>query len=91
MTGYLGGGQIFPGPNLTDLATRQTFAAGLVDLNTENLRRWLRNPDDLKPGNHMAELASAYRGPDGNRTPDGNINLSPDEVTNLIEYLLSLK
>ena len=51
----------------------------------ENLRRWLRNPEDVKPGNHMAELAAVYQ------TADGDISLSPEEVTNVIEYLLSLK
>jgi cytochrome c oxidase subunit 2 len=76
---------IAPGPNLTDLATRETFAAGLVDLNRENLRRWLTNPDDVKPGNHMAERANVYQ------TANGNIRLSPDQVSALIEYLLSLK
>jgi len=85
MDGYLGGGPIFPGPNLTDLATRGTFAAGLLDLNRENLRRWLRNPNDVKPGNHMAELAQVYD------TTGGNISLSDQDVTALIEYLLVLK
>ena len=90
MSGYLAGGPhapgpIFPGPNLTDLGTRQTLAAGIMELNGENLRQWLRNPDEVKPGNHMAELASVYQ------TPNGEVSLSPEEVTNLIEYLLSLK
>jgi cytochrome c oxidase subunit 2 len=76
---------IAPGPNLTDLATRETFAAGLAELNRENLRRWLTNPDDIKPGNHMAQRANIYQ------TPNGNTRLSQDQVSALIEYLLSLK
>lgn len=84
-TGFLAGGPIFPGPNLTDLATRKTIAAGLEELSAENLRRWLRNPEDLKPGNRMAALAAVYQ------TSDGNVSLSPGDVSNLIEYLLSLK
>ena len=76
---------IAPGPNLTDLATRDTFAAGLVDLNRENLRPWLTNPEDVKPGNYMAQRANIYQ------TADGNISLSQDQVSALIEYLLSLK
>jgi cytochrome c oxidase subunit 2 len=76
---------IAPGPNLTDLATRETFAAGLVELNRENLRQWLINPDNVKPGNHMAERANVYQ------TANGNISLSPDQVSALIEYLLSLE
>ncbi|HEU0021654.1 MAG TPA: cytochrome c oxidase subunit II [Dehalococcoidia bacterium] len=76
---------IAPGPNLTDLATRQTFAAGLVDLNRENLRAWLTNPADIKPGNHMARRANVYQ------TEDGRVSLSQAQVSSLIEYLLSLK
>ena len=86
MLGWLGGGPIFPGPNLSDLATRTTVAAGLLDLNRENLRTWLNNPDDVKPGTHMAESALIYQ-----QNFDGSTSLSPQEVSVLIEYLLSLK
>ncbi len=85
MKGFLNGGGIAPGPNLTDLATRQSFAAGLEVLNRENLRTWINNPNDIKPGNHMAARAIVYQ------TSDGRANLSPDQVSDLIEYLLSLK
>ena len=88
MDGFLSGGPIFPGPNLTDLATRGTFAAGLLDLDRENLRRWLRNPNEVKPGNHMAERAQVYQ------TADGSIDstkVSEKDVSALIEYLLVLK
>ena len=83
--GFAGGAPTFPGPNLTDLGTRKTFAAGLRDLNRLNLREWLRNPEDIKPGNHMSSLATVYQ------TPSGEISLHPGEVDALIEYLLSLK
>jgi cytochrome c oxidase subunit II len=83
--GFLSGAPIAPGPNLTDLATRETFAAGLVELNRENLRQWVTNPDSIKPGNRMAQLAAIYQ------TPSGNTSLSPDEVSGLIEYLLTLQ
>ena len=73
------------GPNLTGLGNKQTFASGIMDLNRENLRRWLKNPNDVKPGNRMSEQAPVYQ------TPDGNINLTEKEVSALIEYLLSLK
>jgi cytochrome c oxidase subunit 2 len=76
---------IAPGPNLTDLATRQTFAAGLVDLNRENLRVWLTNPADIKPGNYMARRANVYQ------TADGSTSLTQAQVSSLIEYLMSLK
>ncbi len=76
---------VAPGPNLTDLATRQHFAAGVADLNRENLRRWITNPEDIKPGNHMAERGTIYQ------TADGRASLKQGEITLLIEYLLSLK
>jgi cytochrome c oxidase subunit II len=85
MQGFLAGGPIAPGPNLTDLATRDTFAAGSLELNRENLRRWLTNPDNVKPGNYMAQRANVYQ------TPSGNVSLSPAQVSALIEYLLTLK
>ena len=76
---------IAPGPNLTDLATRERFGAGLVDLNRDNLRQWLRNPDDIKPGNYMAARATVYQ------TDNGRANLSERQISDLMEYLLSLK
>lgn len=74
-----------PGPNLTDLASRTTFAAGIEDLNRENLRRWLTDPEQVKPGNFMSDRATIYQ------TADGRSSLSQQEITLLIEYLLSLK
>ena len=76
---------IAPGPNLTDLATRERFGAGIADLNRENLRQWLRNPEDVKPGNYMASRANIYQ------TADGRANLSEAQISDLMEYLLSLK
>jgi cytochrome c oxidase subunit 2 len=73
------------GPNLTGLGSKDTFGAGILDLNRENLRRWLNNPNEVKPGNRMSEQAPIYQ------TADGSISLSPQEVSALIEYLLSLK
>ena len=72
-----------PAPNLTDLRTRQSLGAGLMDLNVENIRRWLQNPEEVKPGNNMAKHALIYQG--------GDISLSDDEVEGLIEYLLQLQ
>ena len=77
------------GPNLTDLATRSSVGAGLLELDAEGLRTWLTNPDDVKPGNRMAELATNIY-----QTPDSNIDLgenSEEKLDALIEYLLSLK
>ena len=38
------------GPNLTHIGGRETLAAGLLDMNEENLRRWLDDPRSVKPG-----------------------------------------
>ena len=85
VAGFMSGGAIAAGPNLTDLATRSTFAAGIAPLNPESLHKWLNNPNDYKPGNHMAARAKAlYQ--DG-----GNIKLTDAQVSELIEYLMSLK
>ncbi len=72
-----------PGPNLTDLRTRGTLAAGITDLTVENLRAWIKNPEEVKPGNWMYENALFYD--DG-----GDAKLSDDEINALIEYLLNL-
>jgi len=83
VAGFLAGGAIAPAPNLTDLATRQKIAAGLLDLNEDNLQSWLRNPNGIKPGNYMSAKAPFYK--------DGEITLSDDQISNVIEYLISLK
>ena len=71
-----------PAPNLTDLRTRQSIGAGLLDLSVENLRRWLHNPESIKPGNTMAQRALIYR--------TGDISLDTDQIDALIGYLLQL-
>ncbi len=40
-------------PDLTHVASRRMLAAGTLANTPENMRRWLRNPHDPKPGNHM--------------------------------------
>ena len=71
-----------PGPNLTDLRTRGTLAAGIVDLSVENLRAWIKNPEEVKPGNLMYSNAALYDG-------GGDANLSDDQIDALIDYLLN--
>jgi len=44
------------GPNLTHLASRTTFAGGIFDLNENNLKAWLTNPPERKPGSKMPNL-----------------------------------
>jgi len=44
------------GPELTHFGRRRTLAAGILDNNAENLRRWLHNPPEMKPGSKMPNL-----------------------------------
>ncbi|HCG91000.1 MAG TPA: cytochrome c oxidase subunit II [Dehalococcoidia bacterium] len=85
VNGFLSGSAIAPGPNLTDLATRDKFAAGIYDRTSENLKDWITNPNELKSGNYMYKLAQIYK------TEDGVANLTESEIEALVEYLQSLK
>lgn len=44
------------GPNLTHLASRDRFAGGMFELNEENLKLWLEDPPERKPGSLMPDL-----------------------------------
>lgn len=81
-------------PNLTHLMMRDTFAGSLLDLyeepaapvvenpskpNINNLRRWLRDPEDVKPMDPA------------NNQGMPNLGLSEDQIDQLIAYLLTLK
>lgn len=63
------------GPNLTHIGSRTTIAAGWLDNNQANLVRWIRNSQDVKPGNKMQAFE----------------NLSQQDLEALAVYLLSLK
>ena len=75
----------FPAPNLTNFGTRTTLAAGILENDPEgnNVKRWLRDPEKVKKGNHMVNLANVYVDPDA--------NLGDEEISALAAYLLSLK
>ena len=45
------------GPDLTHFANRKQLAAGLVDNTPENLARWLKNPQGIKPGCQMPNFS----------------------------------
>jgi len=68
------------GPDLTHIGARSTIGAGLLENNTEQLRRWISNPGAVKPGNKMAK---AYL--------EQKITLSDEEQVALVAYLESLK
>lgn len=44
-------GQI--GPDLTHIGSRRTIAAGSLENTPENMRRWIADPQEVKPGNLM--------------------------------------
>ena len=44
------------GPNLTHLASRDRFAGEMFELNEENLKLWLEDPPERKPGSLMPDL-----------------------------------
>ncbi|MDQ2806700.1 MAG: c-type cytochrome, partial [Chloroflexota bacterium] len=49
------------GPDLTHLGSRHTLAAGVLANTSANLRRWLADPQAIKPGSLMpnSRLSSA--------------------------------
>ena len=83
MDAFLAGQPTYPAPNLTHFASRGTFAGGILERTDDNLRRWLKRPFDVKPGNHMAALAGVYTNP--------NLALVDDDIDALLAYLQSLK
>lgn len=68
-------GSVPVGPDLTNFGDRSRFA-GYLDPTKENLVDWIKDPEELKPGNLMT---GAY--------PE----LSDDEIDKIAEYLLQLK
>jgi len=44
------------GPDLTHLMSRETLGSGIAQNTPENLRRWIRRPDDFKPGSRMPPM-----------------------------------
>jgi cytochrome c oxidase subunit 2 len=47
------------GPDLSHFASRRTIAAGTLPNSPEHLRRWLENPQRVKPGNRMPVVSLA--------------------------------
>ena len=44
------------GPDLTNLAERRTLAAGILPNTPENLKRWIADAQDVKPGARMPDV-----------------------------------
>jgi cytochrome c oxidase subunit 2 len=71
------------GPSLTHVGSRGTLAGGIIDMTEENLSKWLKNPNKLKPGNIMSKQGIAY-------TNDA-LALQSEDISNLVAYLQALK
>jgi cytochrome c oxidase subunit 2 len=86
-------------PDLTHVGARTTIAGGLLENNTANLRRWITDPNNVKPGNKMyvgvpmgGSVMPGYMVRDarnGHLTP--NIKIDSSEAAALTAYLQSLK
>ena len=63
------------GPDLTHFGSRTTLGAGVLENTADNLRRWLRDPHQIKPGVLMP----------------GYNDLSADELDALVKYLRELR
>ena len=61
------------GPDLTHLMSRDTIASGAAKNTQANLRRWIQNPDCIKPGSKMPAM--------------GLSDLELDQVTQYLETL----
>ena len=44
------------GPDLTHVASRDTIASGSVENSPENLRKWIADPNEMKPGALMPAM-----------------------------------
>ena len=71
------------GPDLSHVASRRHIAAGLIENNKTNCRKWLEDPNAVKPGNIMLRDAKVYTDPDK--------RLMEPQVSALCAYLRSLK
>jgi cytochrome c oxidase subunit II len=47
------------GPDLSHVASRRTLAAGTLPNDPQNMRRWLENPQRVKPGSRMPVVSLA--------------------------------
>lgn len=65
-------------PSLTNFGLRNTVGAAVLENTPENLARWLRDPQDVKPGNYMPTV---WAEDDPNRE---------EEISAVVAYLLSL-
>ncbi|PIQ26722.1 cytochrome c oxidase subunit II [bacterium (Candidatus Blackallbacteria) CG17_big_fil_post_rev_8_21_14_2_50_48_46] len=66
------------GPNLTHFGSRTSLGAVMYENNTDNLKNWIKFPQQMKPGNLM-------------KLEQANIVLSDRDLADLVAYLQNLK
>jgi cytochrome c oxidase subunit II len=67
--------QVRTAPNLGNFGDRERIA-GILEHNEENLKKWLKDPESLKPGNKMTNTYG---------------KLTDEQIDALTKYLMSLK
>ncbi|MGZ4799088.1 MAG: hypothetical protein ACXVL8_06860, partial [Acidimicrobiia bacterium] len=84
------------GPNLTHLASRSTFAGGTLELNRQNLTKWIMNA----PGEVPMQSKDCRKPPPRTcvgmpsftkNTPKGDPVMTPAEADKIVTYLLGEK
>jgi cytochrome c oxidase subunit 2 len=75
--GYPGAASVI-GPDLTHVGSRSHIVAGWLENTPENMKRWLRDPNEVKPDNIMGQVIKAG-------------TLTEQEIDSLAAYLESLK
>ena len=72
------------GPNLTYYGSRPTVGGGVAPNTLENVQRWIKDPQSMKPGALMPGVAKSTRLGEATRLTDA-------EVYAVSRYLMSLK
>ena len=72
------------GPSLTNIACRDTIAAGMLINNPENMKQWLLDPEGVKPGNYMGTQVNYQQALDAGQ-------ITEEELDELVEYLYTLE
>jgi cytochrome c oxidase subunit 2 len=79
------------GPNLTHLASRHTFAAGLYRLDAKTLALWIKNAPAMKPGSVMPTFGAGEYNAMIKQAVPAEAGLSDKQIADIVAYLLSLK
>ncbi len=76
------------GPDLTNLGDRSTIAAGMLENTRENLVRWIRDPQGIKPGAEMPGVGTPARRQGGGEWQP--LDLDDEQLEAVAAYLHSL-